>query len=83
MPPDSMPALPYPCRAIIPPPTLADTADMCNALGNLHGGAAATLIDTVSSASNAMLATESFWGIPMLSGVSITLDMQYYNACPV
>jgi acyl-coenzyme A thioesterase 13 len=55
---------------------------MCNPLGNLHGGAAATLIDTVSSASNALLGTESFWGPPMLSGVSLTLDMVYYNACP-
>lgn len=57
--------------------------DMCNPLGSLHGGAAATLIDTVSSASNALLATDSFWGTPMLSGVSVTLDTQYYNACPV
>ncbi|BEI88130.1 uncharacterized protein CcaverHIS019_0108480 [Cutaneotrichosporon cavernicola] len=59
------------------------TEDMCNPLGNLHGGAAATLIDTVSSASSAILATEGFWGIPMLSGVSIALDVTYYNACPV
>jgi acyl-coenzyme A thioesterase 13 len=56
---------------------------MCNPLGNLHGGAAATLVDTVTSASLALLATDSFWGYPMISGVSLTLDMQYYNACPL
>lgn len=59
------------------------TLDMCNPFGNLHGGAAATIIDTVSSASLSLLATESFWGHPMISGVSLTLDMAYYNACPL
>ncbi|BEI88128.1 uncharacterized protein CcaverHIS019_0108460 [Cutaneotrichosporon cavernicola] len=58
------------------------TQDMCNPLDQLHGGAAATLIDTVNSASLAMLATEDFWGLPMLTGVTLTLDLAYYNACP-
>jgi acyl-coenzyme A thioesterase 13 len=55
---------------------------MCNPLDQLHGGAAATLIDTVNSASLAVLATESFWGPPMLTGLTLTLDLAYYNACP-
>lgn len=55
---------------------------MCNPLDQLHGGAAATLIDTVNSASLAVLATENFWGRPMLTGVTLTLDLVYYNACP-
>ncbi|GMK54837.1 hypothetical protein CspeluHIS016_0114230 [Cutaneotrichosporon spelunceum] len=59
------------------------TDDMCNPLGNLHGGAAATLIDTGNSASLAVLATDEFWGLPMLTGVTLTLNLTYYNACPV
>ncbi|BEJ11405.1 hypothetical protein CspHIS471_0108270 [Cutaneotrichosporon sp. HIS471] len=57
--------------------------DMCNHMRNLHGGAAATLVDTMTSATLALLATESFWGYPMISGVTVSLDMTYYNAAPL
>ncbi|KLT42251.1 hypothetical protein CC85DRAFT_285655 [Cutaneotrichosporon oleaginosum] len=60
--------------------SLVVTEDMCNPLGNLHGGAAATLVDTVTSASMGLLATDKMWGHPMLTGVSLALDMAYYNA---
>lgn len=52
-------------------------------MGNLHGACSATLVDSVSSAAMSLLGTEGFWGPPMLSGVSVTLDMQYLNPAPV
>ncbi|GMK54838.1 hypothetical protein CspeluHIS016_0114240 [Cutaneotrichosporon spelunceum] len=57
--------------------------DMCNHMKNLHGGAAATLVDTVTSVTLALLATDSFWGYPMISGVTAALDMTYYDAAPL
>ncbi|BEJ17295.1 hypothetical protein CspHIS471_0606960 [Cutaneotrichosporon sp. HIS471] len=53
-----------------------------NGLGNLHGAAAAWLVDQLTSAALSRLATPTFWGPPMLGGVSIQLDMTYYNPAP-
>ncbi|KAL1408020.1 hypothetical protein Q8F55_004817 [Vanrija albida] len=55
------------------------TEGMCNPLQNMHGGCSATIVDVMTSAAIAVVSTESFWGIPMLSGVSVNLDMVYYH----
>ncbi|TXT13240.1 hypothetical protein VHUM_00607 [Vanrija humicola] len=55
------------------------TEGMSNPLGNMHGGCSATIVDVMTSAAIATISSDKFWGLPMLSGVSVTLDMQYFH----
>lgn len=52
---------------------------MCNRLGNLHGGCAATLFDLLTSASLAPVATEGKFAF---AGVSRTLSCTYLRPVP-
>ncbi|CAD6568212.1 MAG: hypothetical protein TREMPRED_004361 [Tremellales sp. Tagirdzhanova-0007] len=53
-----------------------------NYIGNLHGAAAAWIVDTCTSAALIGLHTPTFWGPPMMSGVSVAMDMQYLAPAP-
>ncbi|WVQ80026.1 hypothetical protein IAT38_002127 [Cryptococcus sp. DSM 104549] len=59
------------------------TPDMTNLIGNLHGAAVTWLLDTCTSAAMCIVATPTFWGPPMLSGVSLSIETQYLNPAPV
>lgn len=48
----------------------------------MHGAAASWIVDNVTSSVLFMLHTPTFWGPPMLTGVSLALDMSYYDAAP-
>lgn len=53
---------------------------MCNRMGNLHGGAAATIFDMCTTIAAAPLAKEGFWDF---GGVSRTLSVTYMRPVPV
>ncbi|EIW68493.1 hypothetical protein M231_06416 [Tremella mesenterica] len=54
-----------------------------NHVGMLHGAACAWLVDTCTSAALVALHTETFWGLPMLSGVSTSLETKFFHPVPV
>ena len=52
---------------------------LCNNSGNLHGGATATLFDSLTSSALFTVAKEGYWDIP---GVSRTLTVTYLRPMP-
>lgn len=58
-------------------------AEWSNYVRGLDGGAAAWLIDMCGSAALTGLHTPTFWGPPMVSGVSINLEVAYIKHAPV
>lgn len=54
-----------------------------NHLGMMHGAAYCWLVDTCTSATLVALSTDTFWGAPNLSGVSVSMDVKYLHPAPV
>ncbi|WVR09325.1 hypothetical protein IAU60_006391 [Kwoniella sp. DSM 27419] len=52
------------------------TEDMCNPLGALHGAASGWLLDTCTSAALIAVHTPTFWGMPDIGGVTLTMEVQ-------
>jgi acyl-coenzyme A thioesterase 13 len=57
-------------------------SEWTNIVGAMHGAAAGWLVDTCTTAALVSLSTPTFWGPPMIGGVSLTLDMSYFNPAP-
>ncbi|OWZ70409.1 hypothetical protein AYX14_04164 [Cryptococcus neoformans] len=55
------------------------TGDMTNLIGNIHGAAISWLVDTLTSAALVHLHTPTFWGPPMMAGVSLSMEIQYLH----
>lgn len=53
---------------------------MCNRVGTLHGGAAATLIDILSTIALALIARPGYWEY---AGVSRNLNVTYLRPAPL
>ena len=53
---------------------------LCNPMGNMHGGAVATLADMVTSLAVAPVSEEGWWEF---SGVSRTLQVTYVRPTPL
>ncbi|WWD19352.1 hypothetical protein CI109_103811 [Kwoniella shandongensis] len=56
--------------------------DWTNPLGNMHGAAYAWVLDSCTSAALVATHTPTFWGLPMLSGISLNMELQYLNPAP-
>ncbi|KAK8854517.1 hypothetical protein IAR55_003256 [Kwoniella newhampshirensis] len=57
--------------------------DWTNPLGNMHGAAYAWVFDSCTSAALIGIHTPTFWGPPMLSGISLSMELQYLNPAPM
>ncbi|WVQ95221.1 hypothetical protein IAU59_002316 [Kwoniella sp. CBS 9459] len=56
------------------------TEGMCNPNAVLHGAASAWLLDTCTSAALVGIHTPTFWGLPDLAGVTLTMEIQCLKA---
>ncbi|KAL1413490.1 hypothetical protein Q8F55_001264 [Vanrija albida] len=59
------------------------TKDVTNFFGFMHGAAHAWLVDTCTSAAIVQNHAPGFWDGQMLGGVSVNLDMQYFNPASI
>ncbi|ODN73049.1 hypothetical protein L202_08444 [Cryptococcus amylolentus CBS 6039] len=55
------------------------TDEMTNLIGSIHGAAVVWLVDTLSSAAMIYLHTPTFWGPPMIGGVSLSIHTEYLS----
>ncbi|GMK59046.1 hypothetical protein CspeluHIS016_0700610 [Cutaneotrichosporon spelunceum] len=59
------------------------SARWCNSFGSVHGACHAWIVDNLCGFTLEMLATPTFWGEPMRGGVTLGLDMAYYDSTQV
>jgi len=54
-----------------------------NFVGGLHGAAASFIVDTTTSAALIAIHTPTFWPPPLLGGLSLALDIEYFHPAKV
>ncbi|GFZ52108.1 hypothetical protein JCM24511_09881 [Saitozyma sp. JCM 24511] len=54
-----------------------------NIVGTLHGAASAWIVDTCTSAAMVAIHTDTFWGPPMMAGMTLSMELQYLHAAPL
>lgn len=59
------------------------TLRWCNSFGSIHGACHAWIVDNLCGFTLELLATEKWWGPPMAGGVTLAIDMSYYNSTEV
>ncbi|RSH85705.1 hypothetical protein EHS25_003846 [Saitozyma podzolica] len=57
--------------------------DWTNIVGTLHGAASAWIVDTCTSAAMVAIHTDTFWGPPMMAGMTLSMELQYLHAAPL
>ncbi|KAI9634374.1 uncharacterized protein MKK02DRAFT_37905 [Dioszegia hungarica] len=57
--------------------------DWDNGSGNMHGAAAAYIVDLCTSAAIMIHTTSEFWGPPLVAGVSLAINMTYLHPAKI
>lgn len=59
------------------------TQKWCNSFGSIHGACHAWVVDNLCGFTLELLATESWWGAPMAGGVTLGIEMAYYDSTEI